>query len=823
MQKEPASQSYPLTGMDVFSRECPDLKSFKRSLLTRKFSQAGSGELDKMVIRSLQTVGIQVSAYHELNLAERQVLLVFERACHDAGLDRSQADEIGLSMVVHFPDENTSEPWSFKQKPPELSPERIIKSTHQPGILMDIRIVHESSNNALEYTLSLFQELACTHVALVSFFPYSNPCSDNTALNLSTGLGCVIISKQNSHGIPYANLVCEQSQGLNGFGYEHMDFTMTGADLSSQPSLDTGKSWTRTNTHYQEKGVGVVTLPDVEFQVEVLDKHLQYPNFPHFQSAPVVRLIQSSLSLNNQTLFPDPEINLSTDHVGEVEIQASIRPWFPLPYAEKRECIFSLQNDGTLVHLEKEFEISQHPEQPFLNFGFYLLPIQFGDLQQGMLKLDEISKEITDCHDLAAYIHSSLTEFKTNQDNGYTLVLLGSTKQDLLGELERARQSLPKSFDDNRDWQTPSGSYFTPVPLGPKEKIAFVYPGAFGTYIGMGSEVFYLFPHLYDTLLELTTDSGNAINETEIFPERLTKEQKEYLQNVLNDNPTQMISSGVCFSHLFTVIMRDLLKVKPDVAFGYSLGENSMMFAMGIWTQADAMRTSLEASSIFHSRVSGAQNAIREFWGIPTESSSTKHESIWANYVLMAPYDKVKDAVKNEQRVYITHINAPRQVVIGGEKAACLRVIETLQCMHLQAPYHHAIHCEPVVSEFDAFMNLHDWPVENQPDIPIYTAADYAALPYDSKYIAKSFAKMLTNPIDFPRLVNLAYQDGARIFIELGAGSNCSKWIEGTLKGKPHIAMSINQNNIDDHVSILRLIARLVSHQIPVDLTPLAR
>ncbi len=433
MQKEPASQSYPLTGMDVFSRECPDLTSFKRSLLTRKFSQSDSGELDKMVNRSLQSVGIQVSPDQELNLAERQVLLVFERACHDAGLDRSQADEIGLSMVVHFPDGNASEPWRMIQKSTELSPERVIKNIHRPGILRDIRIVHESTKNALEDALSLFQELACTHVALVSFFPYSNSCLDNTALNLSTGLGCVIISKQNSHGIPYANLVWEQSQGSRGFGDDDLDFAMAGADLSSQPSLDTGKSWAITNTQYQEKDVSVATLPKVEFQVEVLDKHLEYPGFPYFQSAPVVRLIQSSLSLNSQILFPDSETNLSADHEDDGQIQASIRPWFPLPYAGKRECIFSLQDDGTLVHLEKDFEVSQHPEQPFLNFGFYLLPIQFDDLQQGMLKLDEISKEITDCHDLAAYIHSSLTEFKTNQDNGYTLVLLGSTKQELLG------------------------------------------------------------------------------------------------------------------------------------------------------------------------------------------------------------------------------------------------------------------------------------------------------------------------------------------------------------------------------------------------------
>jgi len=115
-------------------------------------------------------------------------------------------------------------------------------------------------------------------------------------------------------------------------------------------------------------------------------------------------------------------------------------------------------------------------------------------------------------------------------------------------------------------------------------------------------------------------------------------------------------------------------------------------------------------------------------------------------------------------------------------------------------------------------MHLNNWPVENKPGIPIYTAANYAVLQYDSTSIARNFAEMLTNPIDFPRLIDLAYEDGSRIFIELGAGSNCSKWVGATLKGKPHLSISINQNSVDDHVSILRLLARLVSHQVPVDL-----
>jgi acyl transferase domain-containing protein len=59
------------------------------------------------------------------------------------------------------------------------------------------------------------------------------------------------------------------------------------------------------------------------------------------------------------------------------------------------------------------------------------------------------------------------------------------------------------------------------------------------------------------------------------------------------------------------------------------------------------------------------------------------------------------------------------------------------------------------------------------------------------------------------------------VLIELGANANCSKWIDETLKGSPYAAVAINRRGADDHSSILRMLARLVSHRVPLDLSPL--
>lgn len=452
-----------------------------------------------------------------------------------------------------------------------------------------------------------------------------------------------------------------------------------------------------------------------------------------------------------------------------------------------------------------------------LHKGLWMLPICFEQLSEGQYKLEAIKCSLLKYKPVEPIIDDALIE-SVEEKSRYAVVLLASTAESLADEIERAVDGVGVALKNGRDWQTPMGSFFTPNPLGSKEHIAFVYPGAFGTYVGMGREIFTLFPQLEEAIAALTVDPDRLLNTEIIFPQSDDPAEIAALQAQLDNSPTMMISSGTCFSYLYTVILQDFFGLKPQAAFGYSLGEISMMFAAGIWTQADGMRTSLETSPVFHERVSGRQNAIREYWGIADEGNG---EPIWSNYVLMAPYEKVKDAIRAGERVYVTHINTPRQVVVGGEDQACRRLAEELRCMYLKAPYHHAIHCPPVASEYDHFVHLHCWPVENEAGITVYSAAEYAPLKLETGIVADSFARMLTHTIDFPRLVKRVYSDGARIFIELGAGSNCSKWIDAILKDQPHASMSINQPNVADHVSIIKLLAKLISHRIDVNLTPL--
>ncbi|MHC5827642.1 MAG: polyketide synthase, partial [Nostoc sp.] len=145
------------------------------------------------------------------------------------------------------------------------------------------------------------------------------------------------------------------------------------------------------------------------------------------------------------------------------------------------------------------------------------------------------------------------------------------------------------------------------------------------------------------------------------------------------------------------------------------------------------------------------------------------------------------------------------------------------------APFDHVIHCEAMRSQYEEIKKVNTLPSQNLPGIVFYSAADYQPIALESEAfaggvgeaIAHNIAKGLCQELDFPQLVNRVYGDGVKIFLEAGAGSVCSRWIDKILGNKEHITVSLNRRGMDDHASMVKALAKLLSHQVNVDLSPL--
>lgn len=546
----------------------------------------------------------------------------------------------------------------------------------------------------------------------------------------------------------------------------------------------------------------------------------------------IAAIVKTALCLHHRIIpvcYPRPSHKFSDRWArSQFYVPTDSRPWFqPDDHLPRMAAVNIIESYRACTHLILSDSARPiKPSNPALRqTEFYLLPVSANHSRELLEHLATLRNLAEQGHDVAALADQYYNHHRQQPDATCTVGIVAHHPAELLREVDMAIKGIPIAIEKKTEWQTPNGSYFTPNPQGQKGKLAFVYPGAFNSYPGMGKDLFTLFPQLYQNMGTITRDIGNKLREKLVYPRSqstLDDESLKKIETVLQADAIAMLITGTSMAFLLTSVLRDVFSIQPTAAFGYSLGELSMAFATGVWNSADECSTRLESSPVFVDRLAGPQNAVREAWGLPAQAPQYR-SNLWSNYVLMATPAAVMEQVEHEERVYMTHINTPRQVVIGGDPAACQRVIAAIHCSALQAPFNYALHCDAMRSEYDGLVYLHTWPVQSIPDVTLYSASGYAPAKITETGLGQGIARALVNPLDFPRLIYQVYLSGIKIFIEVGAGSNCTRWIDETLKDQPHAALSVNRRGADDQTSILRLLSRLISHQVKVDLSPLYR
>ena len=502
------------------------------------------------------------------------------------------------------------------------------------------------------------------------------------------------------------------------------------------------------------------------------------------------------------------------------------KPWFLEPGATKRVAAVNMMEENNIYgHLILSEEISQveRSSQYLAEMPYYLFPIAADDRSSLLTQITALQQSLTNGSSISQLANDYFQKYQQYKQSTYALAILSRHPEELKREIERAIQGVKIAFATGKDWQTPLGSYFTVNPQGKKGHVAFVYPGSFTSYIGLGRNIFRLFPQLHNDIVIKSVYNRVANIEKILYPRsinKLLRRQLESIEQTLIDDPVSMLESEVGIAGLMTAILKNYFQIQSPYSFGYSLGETSMMLAQGVWTSFKSTSDYLNSSPLFKTRLSGPKNAVRQHWGLPLIHEG-KREEFWSNYILICSYSLVQEVLKNESRVYTVLINTPEEVIIAGETKACERVIKTLKCDAFPTSINHVIHCEPMHSEYDELVKVNTLPIQTNSKTIFYSAAEYAPMKIDSHLIGKNIAKALCHQLDFPRLVNRAYNDNVRIFIEVGVSSNCSRWISEILKDKGHLAVSLNRRGVDDHTSIIKALAKLFSHRIELDLSPL--
>lgn len=387
-----------------------------------------------------------------------------------------------------------------------------------------------------------------------------------------------------------------------------------------------------------------------------------------------------------------------------------------------------------------------------------------------------------------------------NQRRAQAVSIIGSGIDELLTLLNLALKKVEadESHSDDK-------LFYSVEPLASKGKVAYVFPGSGSHFIGMGREM----STCWSQVLARLDDENESLSSQFASSRFWARENTSGFTN------EDFIFGQVWLGAMVSDVISSFA-VNPEAVIGYCLGESVGLFATRTWNDRDLMLKRIQETRLFSHDLGGSCDAARLTWG-----AGSDEEINWQLGVVDCPADKVKAKIAGRKRVYLMIINTPSECIIGGDGDALLSLVKDLDCGFHPLEGVTTVHCDVVKAVEEAYRDLHLFDTHPPQGLAFYSGV--AASQYDvtRESAADSIVRQALETFDYTKLINAAYEDGFRIFIEMGPGASCSRMIGQILGERQHIARSACVNGQSDHGNVLRILAQLNTERLPVDLSSL--
>ena len=239
------------------------------------------------------------------------------------------------------------------------------------------------------------------------------------------------------------------------------------------------------------------------------------------------------------------------------------------------------------------------------------------------------------------------------------------------------------------------------------------------------------------------------------------------------------------------------LGVVPNHVAGHSIGEWSGMIATGVVPdeEADRFIANLVPGSL-------------EVPGVVFASAGCGVEQAEA-------------ALEGLDGITLSHDNCPHQVLLCGGEASVDVAIDRLRsdgvlCQKL--PFRSGFHSPLFAGYIDPHReNFARLPLR-APRGTLWSATTCAPYPDAPDAIRALAVDHLIQPVRFRELTEALYARGVRVFLQVGTGS-LVHFVEDTLRGRPHLAMSANVKDRSGVEQLQRVVAALFVEGAKLDLS----
>ncbi|MFO1045668.1 MAG: hypothetical protein U0941_28130 [Planctomycetaceae bacterium] len=429
---------------------------------------------------------------------------------------------------------------------------------------------------------------------------------------------------------------------------------------------------------------------------------------------------------------------------------------------------------------------------------------------------DQIDQILKDLHaridrtsSYAELVADFWTRYTQTSAVPFVLVLVASDLPSLQKETQICQQTWSRCWTTDQDWKTPAGSILTPQPAGATGKLAFVYPGIGSLYPGYSRDLLKLFPKALDGLPVPQNELMAMLHREHLWPADADGTGMAEGDWPLYRDIVAQAEATVSLAYVWTHLLRDRFGIQPTMALGYSLGELAMFSGCGCWQQPQELAARFRQWPSFRQHLSNEMTLLQS-----APSTQGMLASEWSNCLVQVTGSIPEIRHDSGEQIYVTHLNTSRELVIAGRDRDISNWLTRHGARGQALPSRLIYHCEPVKHESEVLQTLFELPVAERPAIDFVSMPPFGRVPHDSKMIARTLVNTAVRTVDWPEIVGLAYQRGARVFVEIGPRNSCSSWIQTILSGKPHTTASTDRKGIDVGTTLARMFAHLMSHRV---------
>jgi len=392
------------------------------------------------------------------------------------------------------------------------------------------------------------------------------------------------------------------------------------------------------------------------------------------------------------------------------------------------------------------------------------------------------------------------------------MAVVAATTADLRDRLILVHKKLVDNAGRIRD---KSGTYFSRDRLCPRGRIAFLFPGVVSFYPDMLRDVSLVFEDCRDAFDELeealqTADDDRFSPSDYIFPPAAyyRSEANAFSANAFSES---LIAAHAANSALYRLF--DRLGVVPDGLAGFSGGDFTALETAGVFGTL-----SRNKRIVFMREGYQMLKRLSEREDLPTCTMLS---------VLDAPAELL-DALltKYAGRMVLSFFHSPRQQSVSLSPEILKEVTTTLHqagvktvVVPMDRPFN-TPWCSKALPSIKQFLS--HW-VRHTPKIPVYSCATAERLSAQPRGILTLTTDQWTSPIRFDATIQRLYDDGFRVFIELGARGNMTNAIDEILKNQPHQAVAANRIHRSGLLQLHHALGALASQGVTLDLTVLHR